>query len=89
MGVTGSCDLVAEDSGRGTKRPIPEDECAEESETVSKRVRDVEQPEPAMNGEKTGQRTKEEHDLNLPLPWEDGTPCLVKVQFNNCNEHAS
>lgn len=79
MGIVGRCGLTAEDSGRGTKRAIPDDECAEESEAASKRMRDAGQPEPTMNGERARRGTEEEHDLNLPLPWEDGTPCLVKV----------
>lgn len=81
VGAAGRCGLTIEETGRGTKRPVPDDECVEENAAVSKRVRDARQPEPDMNGEKRRQGAEEEHDFNLPLPWEGGIPCLVKVQL--------
>ena len=85
VGVASGCGLTTDVSGRGTKRPVPDDECAEESAVDSKRVRDNGQPEPDMKGdpEGRGQGTGEEHDFNLPLPWEGGVPCLVKVQIHS------
>jgi hypothetical protein len=79
VGVTSRCGLTTDASGRGTKRPAPDDESAEESAADSKRVRDDGQPEPDMTGEMGRRGADEEHDLNLPLPWEGGVPCLVKV----------
>lgn len=81
VGAAGKCDLTIEETGRGTKRPVPDDECIEASAATSKRVRDVGQPEPDKNRERRRQGAEEEHDFNLPLPWEDGIPCLVKVQL--------
>lgn len=83
--------LTADASGRGTKRPVPDDECMEEvSVGVCKRVRDEGQrPEPDTKEEKRA-ATDEEHDFNLPLPWEEGLPCLVKVatlNFSHLNVH--
>ena len=81
MDVNDKCGLAAEDSGRGTKRSIPDSECKEDSVVIPtcKKLRDV-QPDTDLAGsrEETSQ-SKEEHDLNFPLPWESGTPCLVKV----------
>ena len=80
--MTGGCGLTADVSGRGTKRPVSDDESVEEEgAAVSKRVRDERQPEQGVNGEKRRRGTEEEHDFNLPLPWEEGLPCLVKVKI--------
>ena len=73
--MSGGCGLAAEESGRGTKRPIPDGECVEDNVAVTKKPREG-HPEPTR--EKTSQ-PEGEHDLNLPLPWESGMPCLVKV----------
>ena len=78
--AAGRCGLIVEEGERGTKRPAPDDECVQESVAVSKRVRDTGQPEPDMSRERRRQGAHEEHDFNLPLPWEGGIPCLVKVQ---------
>lgn len=74
---------MVEDSGRGTKRLIPEDECLEESsQAVSKKLKNLCQPVPTkeMDTSKSALIREEKYDMNFPLPWERGTPCIVKVR---------
>ena len=86
MDVTSGCGLTTDASGRGTKRPVPDDECSEESAVDSKRVKDNGQPKPDMKGEGRGRGAEEDHDFNFPLPWEGGVPCLVKVRTDTLTQ---
>ena len=63
--------------GRRLKRRLSESEEMEMTSVPKKPREDQLHPSHREAGQLSSDR---DQDLNFPLPWESGTPCLVKVR---------